>query len=261
MFGRKEKRMVEQMDREYGAGQLMAVYQLPRFSSKKARQGGDPSDPRPPLTEEDEDTLRRIPDRIKALGVSHDDLAQRASDHSFWMFACDVHADDILRWDEELSGLSTKQDQLDATARFPEPLSGGVRAVRGGEWLSGAIRERSESFGPRRKAAARITGPCGGSTPTPRPDAPCSVPATRGHGPAAAAVPIAALVIPAREILSSAPEAGQSVQAAVQEGKRCSESQTHTSRTSPGDRSPGPPGGTNLTHRARSPYASQVASR
>jgi len=53
--------MAQEMDREYGAAQLMILYQLPRFSA----QGG------PPQGAEAE-TLRRVLGRIVAWGVSHD---------------------------------------------------------------------------------------------------------------------------------------------------------------------------------------------
>lgn len=108
MFGRKQKRTIEEMDRQYGAAQLMALYQLPRFSDAG------------PLTPDDdrETTLRRICIRIVAWGVSDDDPMQRASDHSFWMFACDRHAEEVVRWDEELSRLSTERERREATVRL-----------------------------------------------------------------------------------------------------------------------------------------------
>jgi hypothetical protein len=99
--------MAQEMDREYGAAQLMILYQLPRFSA----QGG------PPQGAEAE-TLRRVLGRIVAWGVSHDDLAQRASDHTFWMFACEKHGDEVLTWDAELSSLSSEDQRHAATARF-----------------------------------------------------------------------------------------------------------------------------------------------
>lgn len=108
MFGRKQKRMIEEMDREYGAAQLMMLYQLPRFSDAGSLTPGD----------DRETTLRRICIRIVAWGVSHDDPMQRASDHSFWMFACDKHAEEVVRWDEELSGLESEDARRSATARF-----------------------------------------------------------------------------------------------------------------------------------------------
>lgn len=97
------------MDREYGAAQLMMLYQLPRFSG----QGGMPRGT-------EADTLKRLLGRIVAWGVSHDDLTQRASDHTFWMFACEKHAEDVLAWDAELSSLPSEQQRRVATSRFRE---------------------------------------------------------------------------------------------------------------------------------------------
>jgi hypothetical protein len=58
------------MDREYGAVQLMLLYQLPRFSA----QGGRP----PP---HQEDVLRRVLMRIVAWGVSHANIQKLWSAH------------------------------------------------------------------------------------------------------------------------------------------------------------------------------------
>jgi hypothetical protein len=120
MFGRKQKmeravkEAVLEMDREYGAVQLMALYQLPRFSDVGPLTPGD----------EREAALKRICTRISLWGVSPDDPQQRASDHSFWMYACDKHAEDVVRWDEELSQLETEEERRAATTRFRSRYQG-----------------------------------------------------------------------------------------------------------------------------------------
>jgi hypothetical protein len=116
MFRRKQKmeRAVKEMDREYGAVQLMALYQLPRFSDAGPLTPGD----------EREAALKRICTRISLWGVSPDDPLHRASDHSFWMYACDKHAEDVVRWDEELSQLETEEERRAGTARFRSRYQG-----------------------------------------------------------------------------------------------------------------------------------------
>jgi hypothetical protein len=104
--------MAQEMDGEYGAAQLMILYQLPRFSDAGPLQPGD----------ERETTLKRVLDHIAVWGVSQDDLAQRATDHAFWMFACEKHAENVLAWDAELSTLLGEDQRRAATASFRERL-------------------------------------------------------------------------------------------------------------------------------------------
>jgi hypothetical protein len=113
MRRKKMQQMAQGMDREYGSAQLWMLYQLPRFSA----QGGRPSG-------REAETLKRVLLRIVAWGVSHDDLEQRAWDHTFWMFVCEKHGEEVLGWDAELSNLSTEEERLAATARFRERYSG-----------------------------------------------------------------------------------------------------------------------------------------
>lgn len=51
--------------------------------------------------------VERIVGRIATYGVAQDDAMQRALDHSFWMFMCDEHPEDVFGWDTALSAVKT----------------------------------------------------------------------------------------------------------------------------------------------------------